>query len=242
MGSSSNLAAAPREKQEGQLGYMARYYDVVVALMTLGREKTLRQVTLDLVQLEPGDRVLEIGCGTGTLTLGAKVRVGASGEATGMDIAPEMVEAASRKAARKGVDASFQVGSIAKIPYPDSYFDAVMCSFMIFHMPDDVRRKGLAEVYRVLKSGGHLSILDFGLPDKPWLRRFVQMHFGHMMQHDVRELTPILEENSFSCVEVVKADFMGTWFLRGTAKKVYGPAVPQSTSLPRIVGQDTLSR
>ncbi len=220
MSSSNNLAAAPSERQEGQLGYMARYYDAVVALMTLGRENTLRRATLDLVQLRPSDRVLEIGCGTGTLTLGAKARVGASGEAAGLDIAPEMVDAANRKAARKGVDASFQVGSIAKIPYPDSCFDSVMCSFMIFHMPDDVRREGFAEVYRVLKPGGHLSILDFGVPDRPWLRRFVQMHFGHMMAHDVRELTPILEENSFSNVEVVKTDFMGTWFLRGVAKKV----------------------
>jgi len=220
MSSTHNVTATLSNKQEGQLGYMAHYYDVVVALMTLGREKTLRRVTLDLVRLRPGDKVLEIGCGTGTLTLGAKVRVGAFGEAMGMDIAPEMVEAASRKAARKGIDTSFQVGSIAKIPYPDSHFDAVMCSFMIFHMPDDVRRKGFAEVYRVLKSGGYLSILDFGLPDKAWLRRLVQTHFGHMMQHDVRELIPILKENSFSNVEVVKADFMGTWFLRGTAKKV----------------------
>ncbi len=219
MSSTDDLNAAQPLKQDGQLGYMAHYYDAVVTLMTLGREKTLRRVTLDLVQLKPGDKILEIGCGTGTLTLGAKARVGASGEAIGLDIAPEMVEAASRKATRKGVDATFQVGSIAKIPYPDSYFDAVMCSFMIFHMPDDVRREGFAEIRRVLKPGGHLSILDFGLPDKPWLRRFVQMHFGQMIQHDVRDLIPVLEENSFSDVEAVKANFMGTWFLRGTATK-----------------------
>ncbi len=219
MSSTDDLNAAQPLKQDGQLGYMAHYYDAVVTLMTLGREKTLRRVTLDLVQLKPGDKILEIGCGTGTLTLGAKARVGASGEAIGLDIAPEMVEAASRKATRKGVDATFQVGSIAKIPYPGSHFDAVMCSFMIFHMPDDVRREGFAEIRRVLKPGGHLSILDFGLPDKPWLRRFVQMHFGQMIQHDVRDLIPVLEENSFSDVEAVKANFMGTWFLRGTATK-----------------------
>jgi ubiquinone/menaquinone biosynthesis C-methylase UbiE len=219
MNMTNTQATTPAKKQEGQLGHMARYYDFVVALMALGREEAFRRVTLDLAQFRPGDKVLEIGCGTGTLSIASKGRVGASGEVIGIDIAPEMVAAARRKAARKRVDVSFQAGSIAEIPFPDHRFDAVICSFMIYHMPDDIRRKGFAEIYRVLKTGGHLCILDFGLPDKAWQRRFVQMHFGHMMQHDVRELMPIMEENSFTEIAVAKANFMGTWFLRGMARK-----------------------
>ena len=133
----------PVKKQEGQMGRWARYYDLIMALMTFGREKKLRQMTIKLAQLMPGDKVLEIGCGTGTLTLAAKAQVGSSGEVVGIDIAPEMVAVASHKATRKGVDVSFQVGSIASIPFPDNRFDVVMCSFMIFHMPEDVRRKDL---------------------------------------------------------------------------------------------------
>jgi ubiquinone/menaquinone biosynthesis C-methylase UbiE len=209
----------PIKKQEGQLGHMARYYDFIMALLTFGREKTLRQMTTRLAQLKTGDRVLEVGCGTGTLTLAAKSQVGPSGEVAGIDIAPEMVAVASHKATRKGVHVSFQVGSIENIPFPDNRFDAVICSFMIFHMPEDVRRKGFAEMHRVLKSGGHLFILDLALPDKPWQRRLVQMHFGHMMQHDVRELAPVLRENSFTEIEMGKTEFMATWFLRGKARK-----------------------
>jgi ubiquinone/menaquinone biosynthesis C-methylase UbiE len=114
----------------------------MMVLMTFGREKKLRQMTIRLAQLMPWDKVLEIGCGTGTLTLTAKAQVGTSGEVVGIDISPEMVAVASHKATRKGVDVSFQVGSIASIPFPDNRFDVVMCSFMIFHMPEDVRIKG----------------------------------------------------------------------------------------------------
>jgi ubiquinone/menaquinone biosynthesis C-methylase UbiE len=209
----------PVKKQWGQMGNYARYYDLIMAFLTFGREKTLRQMTMKLAQLMPGDKVLEIGCGTGTLTLAAKAQVGSSGEVAGIDIAPEMVAVASRKASRKGVDVSFQVASIENIPFPDNRFDVVMCSFSIHHMPEDVRRKGFTEIYRVLKSGGHLFILDFALPDKPWQRRLVQRHFGHMMPHDVRKLAPVLKEYSFTEIEMGEAKFMGTWFLRGKARK-----------------------
>jgi ubiquinone/menaquinone biosynthesis methyltransferase len=207
------------KKQEGQLGHMARYYDFVTSLMSFGREKTFRKMEIKLARLNPGDKVLEIGCGTGTLSLAAKAQVGASGEVTGIDIAPEMVAVAERKAARKGIDISFKEGNIESIPFPDNSFNTVMCSFMIFHMPDDVRNRGFKEIYRVLKPGGHLFILDFALPDKPWKRHFVQMHFGNMIQHDVRGLAPVLKDNSFTEIEMERANFLGTWFLRGKAEK-----------------------
>jgi ubiquinone/menaquinone biosynthesis C-methylase UbiE len=204
---------AAEKKQEGQMGRWARYYDLLMFFMTLGREKALRKATLDLAQVKTGDKVLEIGCGTGTLSLAAKKRVGPSGEVAGIDIAPEMAAVASKKAARKGLDVSFQVGSVAYIPFPDLRFDVALCSFMIFHMPEDVRRKGLAEIYRVLKSGGHLFILDFAMPDKE----------GQRKSH-IRELSAVLKEYSFSEIELERVNFMawyfsrtagGLWFLRG---------------------------
>lgn len=194
-------------KQKGQMGNWAKYYDFIMVLMTLGREKKLRQMTLGLAQVKQGERVLEIGCGTGTLSIAAKAQVGLSGEVFGIDIAPEMIAVASRKAARKGVDVDFKVGSIASIPFPENCFDVVMCSFMIFHMPDDVRKTGFKEIYRVLKSEGHLFILDGASKDK---------------HHDVPELSPVLKENSFTDIEVKSMRFMPLqgWSLRSKARKV----------------------
>ena len=66
----------PVGKQEGQLGHMAPYYDLVMALFTAGRDRTLRRMTVAQARLMPGDRVLEIGSGTGSLSLAARERTG----------------------------------------------------------------------------------------------------------------------------------------------------------------------
>ena len=196
------------------MGKWARYYDFLMFFMTLGQEKALRRMTVELAGLKPGEKVLEIGSGTGTLTLAAKRKVGATGEVDGIDVAPEMVAVATRKATRRRVDAKFQVGTMQNLPFEAARFDAALCSFMIFHMPEDVRRKGFAEIHRVLKPGGRLLILDFGWPGKS------------AQQYHVRTLVPVLKEFSFSDVELAKADFMtwllgkkdmGLWYVRGVA-------------------------
>jgi ubiquinone/menaquinone biosynthesis C-methylase UbiE len=76
------------------------------------------------------------------------------GAGHGIDAAPEMIEVACRKAARNGMDVAFQVGLIENIPFPAGQFDVALCSFMIFHMPAEARRKGITEIYRTLKPGG----------------------------------------------------------------------------------------
>ncbi len=207
---------AQTNKQEGEMGKWARYYDFTMTLITFGKEKKLRQDTIRMAQLKPGDRVLEVGCGTGTLTLAAKAHVGSSGEVAGIDIAPEMIAVSRRKAARKGADVTFLEGSIASIPFPENRFDCVICSFMIFHMPEDVRKKGVSEIHRVLKPGGHLFILDAVVPEKKRKRSSGTIY-------DVRLLAPVLQQNLFTGIEMQETifGFLGTryWFLRGKADK-----------------------
>ena len=211
---------ARNSEVDGQMGAWAPYYDGLMCLITLGRERTLRKMTVELAQVQPGDKVLEVGCGTGTLTLAAQARAGQSGVVHGIDAAPEMVAVARRKAARARVPVNFEVGQIACIPFHDDEFDVVLCSFMIFHMPDDVRRKGLVEIHRVLKPGGRLLVVDLARPTSFARRSQVAILFGHMLRHEPEELAPEMAEASFAEIETGPTTYPMVSFVRGQARKV----------------------
>jgi len=203
---------------------MVPSYDSYMRKVTLGRERALRETTVSLAQVKPGDSVLEVGCGTGTLTLAAKRQAGPSGKVFGIDVIPGMIELSQRKAAQANEDITFQLGSIDDIPFSANQFDVAMCSFMIFHMSEMVRRKGIAEIYRVLKPQGRLLVLDLALPTHPLSRTIAQMLLGGMLQHDLRELLPLMEASGFSDVEIapVKFRILGLSvlaFVRGSARK-----------------------
>ena len=140
----------------------------------------------------------------------------------GIDAAPEMIEVARRKAARAGTDVAFQVGLIENIPFPNDQFDVALCSFMIFHMPDDARRKGITEIYRVLKSGGQLLVVDLASPPQPVRWNLTTFVFGCLMQHDFRELVPMMEQAGFTQIKVGQTRFKSVSFVRGRTRKVKG--------------------
>ena len=150
--------AAPETR--GSTIRWAKYYDHLVRLLAFGGEKALRAETIRLAEVRPGASVLDVGCGTGTLTLQAKAAAGNQGTVYGIDAAPEMIEVARQKAAGKQQDVRFQVSLIEALQFPDATFDVVLSSMMMHHLPDDLKRAGLAEFYRVLKPGGRLVIVD----------------------------------------------------------------------------------
>jgi ubiquinone/menaquinone biosynthesis C-methylase UbiE len=209
---------------KGQMEKMVDTYDSYMKKATFGREHVLRRMTVDLAGVKAGDAVLEVGCATGSLTLAAKQAAGPSGKAFGIDIIPGMIEASRRKAAAAHEEITFQEGSIAKIPFPDGSFDVVMCSFMIFHMSDETRRKGISEIRRVLKPGGRLMILDLALPAQPFQRLIARKLLGFSADDDLRNLIPLMEASGFSDMEYAPAKFriMGLSviaYLRGNTRK-----------------------
>lgn len=111
--------------------------------------------------LGPGMRVLDVGCGTGTLL----VRLRAARpdlEVVGIDPDPGALVRARRKVARAGVTVQLDQGFGDALPYPDASFDRVFSSYMLHHLEPDQKRGLLREIHRVLRPGGSLHLLDFG--------------------------------------------------------------------------------
>ena len=140
----------------------AKRYDLLITLLTLGREGALRERMLDLGNVAPGESMLDVGCGTGTLAIAAKRRVG-TGAVRGIDASPEMIARARKKASRANVDVAFEVASAEALPFSDRQFDVVSSTVMLHHLRRAARQACVREIRRVLKSGGRLLVVDFGV-------------------------------------------------------------------------------
>src|SRR5215813_8078988 len=102
---------------EGRFVHWASFYDGLVNLMTLGQIRRLRQKTVEQAQLHAGEAILDVGCGTGAVTIPAKKKVGNNGTAVGIDPDPEMISLARQKAKRAKVEIDFRVGVIESLPF-----------------------------------------------------------------------------------------------------------------------------
>jgi ubiquinone/menaquinone biosynthesis C-methylase UbiE len=136
-------------------------YDPIVTLLG---GNAARRVLLEQAALRQGHRVLDIGCGTGTLAALIK-RLHPDIEVVGLDPDPKALARARRKAARAAVSIPFNQGFGDELPYPNASFDRVFSSFMFHHLPTGEKGRTLCEVRRVLKSSGSLHMLDFEGPE-----------------------------------------------------------------------------
>jgi ubiquinone/menaquinone biosynthesis C-methylase UbiE len=142
-------------------------YDPVVRLTT--REGAFKSRLLERAGLQPGERVLDLGCGTGTLAIQAKRRQ-PDAEIVGLDGDPEVLGRARRKAAAAGVEVDFDEGYSTELPYGDSSFDVVLSTLFFHHLTGSDKRRTAGEVLRVLKPGGRLQVADWGRPADPAMR------------------------------------------------------------------------
>ncbi|MBI3067327.1 MAG: methyltransferase domain-containing protein [Betaproteobacteria bacterium] len=142
--------------------WLAPVYDRYCKVIGLGER--FRTDTLRHAQLKPGDRVLDVGCGTGVLTRLAQDAVSPQGTAIGIDPGPAMIAQARDNARAAGNRAEFRLAAVERLPFPDASFDVVLSSLMFHHLPPETKREGLREVLRVLIPGGRLVLVDVGKP------------------------------------------------------------------------------
>ena len=147
-------------------------FDPITRLFT--RERHFKERLLDQAALAPGQRVLDLGCGTGTLAVWAKQREPGI-ELVGLDGDPEVLRRARRKAEAAGVELRLDEGMSFDLPYPDASFDRVLSSLFFHHLKPDAKRTTLAQVARVLRPGGELHVADFGPPSGPLMRVNVRL-------------------------------------------------------------------
>ena len=193
-------------------GWMARVYDAMSWICSLGGGAKTNWEIVERAGIKPGERVLDVGCGTGAQTLPA-AEVAGPGSVAGVDPSPDMLERAREKAAKKGLEIDFRSAAIEKLPFDDQQFDVVLSSFMLHHLPEDVMRSGFGEIKRVLKPDGRLLAVDF-TSGRSLIGRVMGL-LGHA--HKLEGLNGIkstLVEAGFSSVEELPSKQGHVFFLR----------------------------
>lgn len=183
----------------GLILHAAAFYDLTVWLAMFGRERSFREKTLQLARLKPGESVLDVGCGTGTLATAAKRHVGASGAVHGIDASPEMIARAEKKARKTGVKVAFKNAAAQALPFPGAQFDAVLTTMMLHHLPRKARQQCAGEMRRVLKPGGRVLAVDFG--SSALKRKGFLAHFHRHGHINLRDIIAVLSEAELNSVE-----------------------------------------
>ena len=144
-----------------RLRWLTPLYDPL--LKWVMREETFKRRLIEQAHIEPGQCVLDLGCGTGTLTVLIKT-LRPEAEVAGVDGDTEVLDLAKAKAERADVNIKWDHGLAFELPYPGQSFDRVLTSLMLHHLTSDNKRRTFREVLRVLRPGGGLHIVDFGKP------------------------------------------------------------------------------
>lgn len=159
------------------------FYDTITGL--LGADRA-RAVLLDYAALRDGDKLLDIGCGTGTLAVLIK-KSHPGVEVAGLDPDPKALARAKRKSKRAGIEVRFEQGFADEIKHPAACFDLLVSSFMFHHLEPQEKTTTLRECCRVLKPGGRLLLLDFDVPEHGAHHGFQRMFHSHARLSDNSE-------------------------------------------------------
>lgn len=163
------------------------------------REGVFKPRLVRQAHIRPGQRVLDLGCGTGTLTILIK-QMHPESEVVGVDIDPQILDVARRKASRSGVEIILDQGSATALPYPDASFDRVLSSLVFHHLRTEQKMQAAREAFRVLRPGGELHMADFGPPNSPLMAAVAAVigHFEETADNFAGRLPEIFDTAGFA--------------------------------------------
>ena len=155
--------------------WLSTLYDPVMLLM---RESTFKRTLVEQANIKNGYRLLDVGCGTATLTILIKKAYPGT-EVTGLDGDPKILGIARAKVAKEGLGIFLDTGMSFELPYPDSSFDRVVSSLVFHHLTTENKARTFKDIFRVLKPGGELHVADFGKPHNA-LMYLISLVFRHL--------------------------------------------------------------
>lgn len=175
-----NEPGSKKEQVTQMFNRISGSYDLLNRMLSLGIDVRWRKVLVGKLRLAQPSRVLDVATGTADLALAIAEALPAA-HVTGLDIAEEMLVIGRTKIEKRGLANRIQLetGDAERLPYPDGSFDAITVAFGVRNFED--LGQGLGEMYRVLKPGGRLFVLEFSQP-KGWLfRPIFQLYFKYLL-------------------------------------------------------------
>lgn len=199
--------------------WLTPLYDPITELIGFGT--SFKERVLQMLNLKDGESILDVGCGTGSLLVPAKVNYPHS-RVVGIDPDPQVLRITERKINRNNLKIELKQAWGEELPFPDSAFNVVVSTLVLHHVPSGAKIKIIKEVYRILKHDGRFMLADFGKPHNKvwkvilWLEGIFEE--AKYMKDNLEGRIPVfLEENGFR-VKEISPRYRGVQFLLGTKK------------------------
>ena len=165
----------------------AENYEKRVVTYTTG---PFTAILLEHANPQPGERVVDIACGTGVVARQAAPRVGRTGDIIGIDINPAMLAVARSLPVQEGASIDWREGSALELPLPDEAFDLVLCQAGLQFVPD--RLKALQEMHRILRLGGRVALSVWRSPEHNPVSQLIWGTIARYLNTNITVLTPAM--------------------------------------------------
>ncbi len=199
--------------------WLTPFFDMLLAVVGLG--DAFKERVLEKARIQPDERLLDVGCGTATLLLAAKLRYPTL-SAIGIDSDERALALARKKIQRKGLEVEVMQARAEALPFDSSSFDVVVSTLIFHHLPTEIKKQAMREIHRVLRSGGRFLLADFAKPQGLVLT--VVFAFATLIRSDeiqylqdnkAGKLPLFLEEAGFAVQELLPR-YKGVQFLLAT--------------------------